>query len=224
MKTVQDNKKIWRALERTDPNFTKEVTYGRKFTSINAQWQIMRVTEVLGPVGFGWGYDVVHDILVLSDRLTLAFADVTIWWSDGENPKCVYGPVRGCTELYYEGKGGRMMVDDDAPKKAMTDALTKGLSHLGISADIFLGLWEDNKYVARVTREFAAEKIDSSSLPESVKAALSRLTDARDLAELSDFDSQARAEAPKWDQVHRDLYAIRSRERRLQLGGTVPAE
>ncbi len=44
--------------------------------------------------------------------------------------------------------------DDDAGKKAMTDALTKGLSHLGLSADVFLGLFEDNKYVAKVAAQF----------------------------------------------------------------------
>ena len=30
-------------------------------------------------------------------------------------------------------------LDDEAPKKAMTDAMTKAFSHLGMSADVFLG-------------------------------------------------------------------------------------
>ena len=41
----------------------------------------------------------------------------------------------------------RGRIDDEAPKKAMTDALTKGLSHFGCDADIFLGQWDNNKYV-----------------------------------------------------------------------------
>jgi hypothetical protein len=226
MKSAQDNKKLWRALERTDPKFTKEVGFGRKFTSINPQWQIMRMTEVFGPVGEGWSYEVEHDVLVISDKLILCFADVTVAWrmlpTDlGHN---TYGPVRGCTELYYEGKGGRMMVDDDAPKKAMTDALTKALSHIGVSADIFLGMWEDNKYVQRMTREWAAEKIADGPLPGGVTAALEQLRDIETVAELDRVIATIRSAAGDWDQIHRDLYAIRARERKLQLGGTVPAE
>jgi hypothetical protein len=44
-------------------------------------------------------------------------------------------------------------LDDEAPKKAMTDALTKAMSHLGMSADIFLGKFDDNKYVQTKTKE-----------------------------------------------------------------------
>jgi hypothetical protein len=36
---------------------------------------------------------------------------------------------------------------EDAGKMALTDALTKGLSHLGCDADVFLGK-HDNKYSA----------------------------------------------------------------------------
>jgi hypothetical protein len=45
-------------------------------------------------------------------------------------------------------------IDNDAFKKATTDALTKLLSHLGFNADVFLGLFDDNKYVKRMEQEF----------------------------------------------------------------------
>ena len=48
-------------------------------------------------------------------------------------------------------KGG---LDDEAPKKAMTDALTKAFSHLGLNADVFLGKFDNNKYVEEITKEF----------------------------------------------------------------------
>ena len=38
-------------------------------------------------------------------------------------------------------------VDDDCIKKVATDALTKGLSKLGFNADVFMGRFDDNKYV-----------------------------------------------------------------------------
>jgi hypothetical protein len=35
---------------------------------------------------------------------------------------------------------------EDAPKMAITDGLTKALSHIGCDADIFLGKMDGNKY------------------------------------------------------------------------------
>ena len=37
---------------------------------------------------------------------------------------------------------------EDAPKMAITDGLTKALSHLGFNADVFLGEMDGNKYAA----------------------------------------------------------------------------
>ena len=39
--------------------------------------------------------------------------------------------------------------DEEAPKKTLTDALTKALSWLGFASDIHMGLWDDNKHVNR---------------------------------------------------------------------------
>ena len=38
----------------------------------------------------------------------------------------------------------------------MTDALTKAFSHLGVSADVFLGLFDNNKYVQEMKAKFEA--------------------------------------------------------------------
>lgn len=170
---MTDNMRIWDALKTTDPRHTKEVGFGRKFTSIDAQWQLQRMTEQFGPVGEGWGYTCQHIIESLGESMHIAVADVTIWWL-GEHltpptqmpagrPRCSYGPIRGTSELYSPDKSGKMRLDDDAPKKAMTDALTKGLSHLGVSADVFLGMYDDNKYVQKLKAEFAKQEAASGA-------------------------------------------------------------
>jgi len=46
----------------------------------------------------------------------------------------------------------------------MTDALTKAFSHLGVSADVFLGLFDNNKYVSDMKEKFAAEKSNTADL------------------------------------------------------------
>lgn len=162
------NLSIWNAVNKTDPAHTKAVTFGRKFTSIDAHWQIMRATEQFGPVGQGWGYFVQHSVERLTPEMILAVADVTVWWRDDDR-RHEYGPIRGTCEMYGpktdKGKPipGLFVTDEDAPKKAMTDALTKGLSHLGFSADVFLGLFDDNRYVQKVKKEFESGSVSASS-------------------------------------------------------------
>lgn len=155
------NRKIWDAVSKTDPAHTKKVEYGRKFTAIDAHYQVMCATEQFGPVGAGWGYRVQYTHFETSDNEVVVFADLTLWWrseAEWENipmksPERSYGPVRGAAMLKRKGK----VPDTDAPKKAMTDALTKALSHLGFSADVFLGKFDDNKYVQQLEKEKSAE-------------------------------------------------------------------
>jgi hypothetical protein len=59
------------------------------------------------------------------------------------------------------------MANSDIFKKATTDALTKGLSVLGFNADVFLGLWDDNKYVQEQKRQEQEERdAQLSNIPE----------------------------------------------------------
>lgn len=150
---MTDKMNVWNALKTTDPKYTKKVEFGRKFTSINSQWQLQRMTEQFGPIGQGWGYNVDHAVERITDDYVLAVADVAIWWR-AEDKVAQYGPVRGMSPIVEKGKD-KLHFDDDAGKKAMTDALTKGLSHLGLSADVFLGLFDDNKYVQKVAAQFS---------------------------------------------------------------------
>jgi hypothetical protein len=234
-----DKLRLWTAFEKTDPNHTKPVTFGRKFTSIDAQWQLWLVTSVLGPVGEGWRYTVEHSIERIAPELTIAIADVTISWglpllrrtSDSTQEvvhQHVYGPVRGMVELWSQktshGKPvvdaeGRpvMMFDDDAGKKAMTDALTKALSHLGVSADVFMGRFDDNKYVEKMKAEFNAKTLASQPVPEDVQQALRSLAQATTLEDIENAVGLIRPIAASWAQHHVDLYAMRLRERRAQL-------
>ena len=140
-----NNMKLWDSVCKTDPNHTKKVSQRGGFTAIDAHYQIQEATKAFGPVGVGWGYTVER-----MERLEgLIVVYVTLWHGSRENS---FGPVLGCAEMF--GK----RADSDAPKKATTDAITKGLSQLGFNADVFLGKFDDNKYVQEVTKEFAAAK------------------------------------------------------------------
>lgn len=140
-----DKMHIWSQVEKTDPTHTKKVQQRGGFTAISAAYQIKRATETFGPIGEGWGYDagapIFHDMLV--------FVPVTLWHSGDRSNQ--FGPMTGGAE-WKDSKG---RIDSDAIKKATTDALTKLLSQLGFNADVFLGLYDDNKYLAEVRAEFA---------------------------------------------------------------------
>ena len=59
-------------------------------------------------------------------------------------------------------KPGYFKVDEEYAKKVATDALTKGLSFLGFNADIFLGKYDDSKYVEGLKEEKRAEEQEAN--------------------------------------------------------------
>ncbi len=137
----KQNMDLWLALAPSDMKYLKKVAFGsRKFTSIDPQYQIMKMTEKFGPVGVGWGYNVEYDYPSTND-VVLIVAKVSIWTTLPEN---IFGPIAGSKTFWHKDM---KRPAEDAGKMALTDALTKGLSHLGCDADVFLGK-HDNKYNA----------------------------------------------------------------------------
>lgn len=204
------NMDLWNKVSTTDPKYTKKVNQRGGFTAIAAQYQIMKATEAFGPLGEGWGYISGDPIF----QGVFVIVPVTLWHGSPENR---FGPVYGCAEMF--GK----YPDHDAPKKAGTDALTKLLSQLGFNADVFLGRFDDNKYVEQVRQEFAEPKREvgcESTAPRKqpekltgpcmtraeVKAKYNEFV--RELHACSDEDMLAallEAEKPFLDQVEREL-------------------
>lgn len=185
-----DNLKLWKSVEKTDPNHTKKVNQRGGFTAIDAHYQVQQATEAFGAVGIGWGYDCEYQF---PDKTVVCL--LSFWHGDRANR---FGPIAGCAKF----NDGRL--DPDAPKKAMTDALTKALSHLGFNADVFLGKFDDNKYVQQVTKEFApkpittaeearekiSQAIDRSALTDTWSRLTSELKSDEDLAEFAKLRSQ----------------------------------
>lgn len=164
---MSDNLRIWNAVSRTNPAHTKHVNQRGGFTAISAQYQILAATEQFGPIGEGWGYTTGEPIIVD----TLVMVPVTLWHGNRGN---AFGPMLGCEE-WKDGKG---RIDSDAPKKAVTDGLTKLLSQLGFNADVFLGMYDDNKYVERVRQEFAAKERAANLVTDDQRDIIAGLAEA----------------------------------------------
>lgn len=144
------NLDLWNKVCKTDPNHTKKVNQRGGFTAIDAHYQIQCATKEFGPIGVGWGYIVEKMEL----HQSLAVVYVTLWHGNRDN---TFGPILGCAEMF--GK----RADSDAPKKATTDGITKGLSQLGFNADVFLGKFDDNKYVAELNAEKAKPVLNDNA-------------------------------------------------------------
>ena len=165
--------RIWEAHDDIDPKFTKAIT-GKDYkgTSPNPQHVIWCLTDMFGPVGKGFGWEVLQDGFQLLGETTLHFCRIRFWWRENgagdRNEFEAYGQTKAA---YMAGQSGSRYhkVDEDAPKKSLTDAITKAASQLGIAANIFLGRWDDSKYVAQVARDMAeADEPDVSEAPPPV--------------------------------------------------------
>lgn len=152
---MSDNLKFWEAHADIDPKFTKPIT-GKAYrgTSPNPQYVVRCLTEMFGPVGQGFGWDVVAEEFTPLGPEVLHWCRIRFWHTDRANSFDSYGQ----TKAAYPASSGKFMVDEDAPKKSLTDAIIKAASHLGVAANIFLGRWDDQKYVQEVNAEYRAEE------------------------------------------------------------------
>ena len=159
--TKENNMLLWKQVAHTNPKYTKPFpSFGKTLTTIDPMYQIMTMTGTFGPVGEGWNYKVNYNY---TDKCV--FAEVSVAHKQRhvhaeEKTWDYYGPISSVQALFK--KNGSL--DTEAPKKAMTDALTKAFSHLGVSADVFLGLFDNNKYVSDMKEKFAAEKSNTADL------------------------------------------------------------
>jgi len=191
-----DNLSLWHSVEKTNPKYTKNANVGgNKITSISPQFQIMNVTEKFGIYGSTWGFkDIDLDYTLVStpfkrektegvypNKKVVGYEDAmmglvvfkaTFYYPGGEFP------IINSISLFTNNDMTKL--DDNFAKKVETDTLTKAMSKLGFNADIFLGKFDDVRYVEEMKKEFdpAADVIlrQATTLTELANAfkALSR--------------------------------------------------
>lgn len=192
---------IWSQVEKTDPQYTKSVSKGGGFsiTAIDAQSQIMKATEIFGPFGLGWGVNCEHfKFEHFGDDIMLLYTAEMFYTHDGQGGRL---PLHSTLIINRETRSGRRL-DDECYKKVATDALTKGLSKLGFNADVFLGRFDDNRYVQQRKNEVAQEEAEKTPPPKKPKQNQATASDKM-------------MEVGKWaDKIEKD-----SKKRRLLIAG-----
>lgn len=160
---------LWDRLGKTDPAQTKgfQRAGGFKGTAIKPMWSYRRMTEEFGPCGAGWGVNEPTFQVVVTPEETLVFCTVSIWHGSRDN--IVFGV--GGDKAMVKYKNGGIFTDDEAFKKAFTDATTNALKMIGVGADVHMGLFDDSKYVNELKTEFeSAEQTKEADEWETSKA------------------------------------------------------
>lgn len=152
------NKALWERVCVTDPAAVKPIT-GKQYNgnSPKPYWIVERLTDEFGPCGIGWGFQIINERFErFSDTDSLHVAVVRLWYvQDGKRGEL---EQIGQTKASYVTSKGSFALDEDAPKKSVTDALVKCASYLGFAGDIFSGRWDDSKYVAEARAEWEGRK------------------------------------------------------------------
>lgn len=142
------NTELWDSVFTTDAAATKKFVKGGGFsgTAIKPYYLIHRATEKFGAIGIGWGFEEIQNKVEFGIWCSL----VKLWYVyNGQRGECQQW---GATVMAGKNKNGDF-VDEEAAKKAVTDAVTKCLSYIGFAGDVHSGLFDDSKYIEKQKAE-----------------------------------------------------------------------
>ena len=195
-----DNMKLYELGRKVPPEAQKTIKAGRLkgFTDINPMWRIKRLTELFGPCGVGWWYDITDKKLVPDEatKQVAAFLDLLLYYVEPETGAVSHGiPGTGGSSFVANEQKGPYM-SDECFKMALTDALSVAAKALGIGADVYFDK-DRNKYSAQ----------PDENMPQNVPAKETfRCADCG--AEIPDYFDQngRRVAAKKWADESTDKY------------------
>lgn len=174
-----DNMELYNKFGVTPKEAKKPIEAGRLkgMTDINPMYRIKSLTEQFGAVGFGWYYEITNKWLEQgADGVIAAFVDVNLYVKyNGEWSKPIQG-TGGSTFVAKESKG--LYTDDEAYKKALTDAISIACKSLGMCADIYYS--KDTKFGTKY--DVVEQPKDNKKITEEQKAKFMELGITEDSA------------------------------------------
>lgn len=121
-------------------------------SNISPQWRIQMLTELFGPCGLGWKVEQVSRWTETSSQGEVAvFCEVNLYVKrDGEWSQPIFGQggnmlVRRSIEWVNGQQVQSIHIDDEAYKKAYTDAVSVACKALGFAADVYYAQ-DETKY------------------------------------------------------------------------------
>lgn len=133
-----ENLELYNKVRKVPQEAQKEITAGRLKgkTDINPMWRIKTLTEQFGICGLGWYTELIRKELTEgADGEVVATVEINLYVKvNNEWSKPIYG-IGGAMFISNERNG--KYNDDDAYKKAYTDAISVACKALGIGADVY---------------------------------------------------------------------------------------
>ncbi len=146
---------IWQKVARPPETALKKIQGGRLsgMTDINPQWRLKAMTEVFGPCGIGWKYDIVRQWTEPGPAgEVLAFTQVALFVRrpiEDEDGKGTYwsDPIPGIGgSMLIAKESSGLRANDEAFKMSLTDALSVAMKQLGVASDIYERKYDGSKY------------------------------------------------------------------------------
>ena len=135
---------IYNRLKTPPEDALKKIGGGRLkgFMDISPQWRIERMTEVFGPVGIGWYFQITDTWFEggPDNNEVTVFVRIDLYYKTEKGWSEAIPGVGGSAFVVNESKGPHM--NDDALKMAITDALGFAMKYLGMGADVYRGLFD----------------------------------------------------------------------------------
>lgn len=137
-----DKMEIYNNARNAPPEALRKITAGRLKgkSDINPMWRIKKLTELFGAAGIGWKFDppVFEEKQGANGEIMVhCFTCLYIRQDDGQTWSAPIPGVGG--SLLIAREQGGLRTDDDAYKKAYTDAQSVACKALGVGADVY---WE----------------------------------------------------------------------------------
>lgn len=170
------NLKLWKSVEKTPPDMTKDVSFGKRhYTTVDPQWQMRLATALWGPYGLRWGMrNLDWSVIETNESDSQGHFKLSAIILKAE----FFYPVDGQEVAFEILNDDRFKADDETLKKLVTNTRSKALSWLGFSADVFMGKFDDTKYVEDLKKKFG----DQDAFMNTIAAAIRTAKDIEGLA------------------------------------------
>lgn len=143
----KENMTVYEQVRQVPVEAQKKITGGRLngMTDINPMWRIQKLTEIFGMCGVGWYPEIVSERLEQgADGEVTAHTNINLYVKTGDGwSKPI--PGVGGAKFIADERGG-LYTDDEAFKKAYTDAMSVACKALGIGADVYWAKGGETKY------------------------------------------------------------------------------
>lgn len=160
-----ENLMIYEQVRNVPEEALKPIQAGRLKgkSDINPMWRIKTLTEMFGPCGYGWRYEIVKMWTEQGTPTEVsAFVQINMYVKyKGEWSEPIVG-LGGSSFVTQEKNGA--YVSDECYKMALTDAISVSCKALGIAADVYCNS-DRTKYDLNQEKENNKNNAPASTVP-----------------------------------------------------------